>query len=126
MEIETDRLLRAAVDRMVRVAEATERLHDRVATMERQLAVLVDNVKDTERAAHDAKAQAVATREETGRFRTQQPEHKSGKFWALGRDALRLNWKAVLSWAALLAVATVAVPVAVAVYEHMRSVLGAH
>lgn len=150
MDSESDRLVRALADRLVRVAVVLERLDERMqrsaravediatavqttlhavlqeqGTIRTQLALVVDNVKDAQRASEDVKG---AVREVTGSFRTQQPqaESKSGKFAAIAKAALRAEWRTLISLALLVLCAAVAVGAGAAIYEHMRSVLGAH
>lgn len=149
MDSESDRLVRALADRLVRVAVVLERLDERmqrsaravedIATavnttlhamnarlgaLETGQALVVDNVKDAQRASEDVKG---AVREVTGSFRTQQPtESKSGKFAAIGKAMLRARAGTLLSLAVLALAAAVAVAVGAAVYQKLSGVLGAH
>jgi hypothetical protein len=149
MDSESDRLIRALADRLVRVAVVLEKIDERMqrsaravediasatqttlhailqrlAMIETGQAVVVDNVKDAQRASEDVKG---AVREVTGSFRTQQPvESKSGKFAAIGKAMLKARAGTLLSLAVLALAAAVAVAVGAAVYQKLSSVLGAH
>jgi hypothetical protein len=150
MDSETDRLVRALADRLVRVAVVMEKIDERMqrsaravedissavnttlhailqrlAMIETGQALVVDNVKDAQRSADEAKG---AAREVTGSFRTMQPatESKSGKFAAVGKAMLRARAGTLLSLAVLALAAAVAVAVGAAVYQKLSSVIGAH
>jgi hypothetical protein len=145
MDTESDRLVRALADRVLRLAVVLERIQPDLASLRgtfegvvvheirmalsqirEGIGLAVSNTKDAERAAHAANAEAKATREVTGSFRTQKPESKSGKLAAVGKAMLKARAGTLLSLAVLALAAAVAVAVGAAVYQRLSSVLGAH
>lgn len=136
---ESRKVMERGVEAMQRSARAAEDIASRenttlhgmrteLTTMNKQLALVIDNSKDAERAAQHASAQAVATREVTGSFRTQQPqaESKSGKFAAIAKAALKARAGTLLALAGLFVAAGLALGAGVAVYEYTKRMLGAH
>jgi hypothetical protein len=139
-----DRVLRLtvvgerALDAQQRQSRAVEEIASREHTtlremrlelkeMNRLLALVVDNVKDTQRSAEDAKTQAIATREVTGSFKAHSPDgHDSGSIERTIGAAGKVNPRTYLSIGGAVLLAGMGVGAGIAVFKWLSSVLGAH
>jgi hypothetical protein len=144
MDSETDRLVRALADRVLRLAAVLERIQPDLAGLRgtfegvvvheirmalsqirESMGIVASNTKDAEQAANDAKAEAKATRAVTGSLKAHDP----GDSGAIDRSIDSAGRVKPLTWLSMggaLLLAGVGVGAAIAVFRWLTSVLGTH